>query len=258
MTLRNSGSVFAVRKLNLVAILLAPLALAACGGNEDAAQNNIAALDDELAGNGADPALMGALQDQIMVDPQLAQQSNKDAIRPPSQPYSAPLPAETVAAGKTAMPRDGELMKAPAPTAGGPAFAAQEQSVTLGGLAARQRDPRARACADKLTYSASWAARMPAAMPLHPQARVTEAAGTQADGCSLRAVTFSTPQPLQTMIDWYYTRAVKGGYSAEHQLKEGTHLLGGTRKADGSAFIVFLSARGDGGTDIDLLADGGR
>lgn len=241
-----------------IAILLAPLALAACGGGEDAAQNNVAALDDELTGNGADPALMGALQDQIMVDPQLAQQSNKDAIRPPSQPYSAQLPSETVAAGKAAMPKDGELLSAPAPTKGGQAFAAQEQSVTLGGLAARQQNRGAKSCAAKLNYSAGWATRMPAALPLHPQARLTEAAGTNADGCSLRAASFSTPQPLKTMIDWYYTRAVKGGYTAEHQLKDGQHLLGGTRKADGNAYVVFLSARADGGTDIDLLADGGR
>jgi hypothetical protein len=246
-----------VRTANAIFALLAPLALAACGGGD--APQNVAALDDELAGNSADPALMGALQDQIMVDPQLAQQSNKDAIRPPTQPYSAPLPAETVAAGKTAMPKDGELMKAPAPTpAKAGAFTAQEQAVTLGGLAARQKNPRTASCAAKLAYSASWAARMPAAMPLHPQARVVEAAGTQGDGCSLRAVTFSTPQPLQTMIDWYYTRAIKGGYGAEHQLKDGQHLLGGTRKSDGAAFILFLSARSDGGTDIDLLADGGR
>lgn len=245
------------RSVKAIAIFLAPIALAACGGAEDA-QNNVAALDEELTGNGADPVLKGALQDQIMVDPQLAQQSNKDAIRPPTQPYSASLPAETVAAGKAAMPKEGELLKAPAPTQGGPAFAAQDQAVTLGGLAARQKNPRTAGCAAKLAYSAGWAARMPAAMPLHPQARVVEAAGTQADGCSLRAVSFSTPQPLQTMIDWYYTRAVKGGYSAEHQLKDGSHLLGGTRKRDGAAYILFLSARADGGTDIDLLADGGR
>lgn len=247
-----------MRHAKAIAVLLAPLALVACSGGEDA-QNNVDALDNELAGNGADPALMGALQDQIMVDPQLAQQSNKDAIRPPSQPYSAALPAETVAAGKTAMPKDGELMKAPAPTqASGAAFTAQEQAVTLGGLAARQKNPRTASCAAKLAYSASWAARMPAGLPLHPQARVVEAAGAQADGCTLRAVTFSTPQPLQTMIDWYYTRAMKAGFKAEHQLKDGTHLLGGTRPRDGNAFIIFLSARADGGTDIDLLAEGGR
>lgn len=245
-----------VSRLKPIAIVL-PLVLAACGGNDS--QQNVAALDNEISANTADPALMGALGDHIMVDPQLAQQANKDAIRPPSQPYSAQLPAETVAAGKAAMPKDGELLKAPAPTkATSPAFAAQDKSVTLGGLAAKQQGRSLSGCAAKLGYSAGWAARMPPSMPLHPQARVVEAAGTQADGCTLRAVTFSTPQPLQTMIDWYYTRAIRSGYTAEHQLKDGQHLLGGTRARDGLAYIAFLSAREDGGTDIDLIADGGR
>ncbi len=237
-------------------LILAPLALAACGGGD--AQQNVDALDDEIAGNGADPALMGALQDQIMVDPQLASQSNKDSIRPPSQPYSAPLPAETVAAAKAAMPKDGELLKAPAPVAGKSDIVdSREQSVTLGALASRQKDKRTAGCAANLNYSAAWAARLPAAMPLHPQARVVEAAGSQSGDCALRVVTFSTPQPLQTMIDWYYTRAMKGGYTAEHQLKDGQHVLGGTRASDTAAYVVFLSARADGGTDLDLIASGG-
>lgn len=243
------------RRAEKFAIFLAPFALAACGDGNT--QQNVDALDDEIAGNSADPALMGALQDQIMVDPQLAQQSNKDAIRPPSQPYSAPLPAETVAAAKAAMPKAGELLKAPAPSGKSDLVASQEQSITLGALAARQKNPRTAQCARQLNYSASWAARLPAAMPLHPQARIVEAAGAQNANCALRVVTFSTPQPLQTMIDWYYTRAVKGGYTSEHQMKDGQHVLGGTRPRDDSAYVVFLSARADGGTDLDLIASGG-
>lgn len=237
-------------------IVLLPLALAACGGSAD--NQNVDALDNEITANTADPALMGALQDQIMVDPQLAGQANKDAIRPPSQPYSAPLPSETVAAAKAAMPKEGELLKAPAPSGKCDACAAQEQAITLATLAAKQKDKRTAGCAAKLSYSAAWAARLPTGMPLHPQARVTEAAGAQDAQCALRVVSFSTPQPLQTMIDWYYTRAVKGGFTAEHQAKDGQHVLGGTRDRDGSAYVVFLSSRADGGTDLDLVASGGN
>lgn len=245
-------------RATVLSILLMPLALAACGKQEEGPAN-VDALDAAIGGNATDPALMGALQDQIMVDPQLAQQSNADAIRPPAQPYSAPIPAETVAAAKPAMPAEGELMKAPAPVAGKcDACDAQDKSVTLGGLAAGQRDRRTAQCAAALSYSAGWAARMPADMPLHPQARVTEAAGAEGGQCSLRAISFSTPQPIGTMIDWYYTRAIKGGYGAEHQAKDGLHVLGGTRSKDQSAYIIFLSARGDGGTDIDLIANRGK
>lgn len=245
------------RRARAIVLTLSPLALIACNGGGES-QQNIAALDNEISGNSADPALMGALQDQIMVDPQLAQQSNKDAIRPPGQPYSAPLPGETVAAGKAAMPKDGELLKAPAPVEGKcDACDAQDASITLGSLAAKQKDQRTAGCAAKLNYSAAWAARLPADMPLHPQARIVEAAGADDAKCGLRVVTFSTPQPLQTMIDWYYTRAVRGGYTAEHQKRDGQHVLGGTRSRDDAAYVVFLSARADGGTDLDLIANRG-
>lgn len=238
------------------AAVLLPIALAACGGGAD--NQNVDALDNEITANTADPALMGALQDQIMVDPQLAGQANKDAIRPASQPYSAPVPAETVAAANIAMPKDGELLKAPAPSGRCDACDVQGQAITLGSLAAKQKDKGTAGCASKLSYSAGWAARLPAGMPIHPQGRVSEAAGAQDGQCSLRVVTFSTPQPLQTMIDWYYTRAVKSGFSAEHQAKNGQHVLGGTRDRDGSAYVVFLSSRADGGTDLDLIANGGN
>src|SRR3569623_2176812 len=63
-----------------------PFALAACGPKATP-QSNIDSLDAELAGNATgnsgDPAVRAALQDQIMVDPALAGQSNNDAIRPP-------------------------------------------------------------------------------------------------------------------------------------------------------------------------------
>ena len=35
------------------------------------------------------------------------------------------------------------------------------------------------------------------------------------------------------------------------------HVLGGVRARDGAAYVVFLSARQGGGTDIDLVANKG-
>ena len=62
------------------------------------------------------PAVMSALQSQIMVDPTLAQQSNGDAIRPPGQPYSSPIPPATIAAANGDAPvNTGPLIKAPEP-----------------------------------------------------------------------------------------------------------------------------------------------
>ena len=194
-----------------------------------------------------------------MVDPQLGRQANGDAIRPPGQPYSGGVPDDGVAANTDKLDMAG-LMKTPAPTQAGKdcaQCAAARESVTLGGLAARQRDGRTSQCAASLSYGAGWATRLPRDLPLFPQARVTEAAGSEAGQCALRAVSFSAAQPMQTMLDWYYTRAVKSGYTSEHQVDGEQHILGGTRERDGGAYVLFLTARSDGGTDIDMVANNG-
>ena len=239
------------RRLGFPLVILLGLALAACShANPDA--------DDAAAGNSVDPALASALQQQIMVDPSLSQQANGDTVRPPAQPYSGGVPADGVAA--TGEIKDGDLMHAPAAVPADKsckACAAAREATTLGGLAARQPDAKTAGCAANLQYAAGWASRLPADLPLYPQARVTEAAGTEGGQCALRVVSFSSPQPMQTMIDWYYTKAIRGGYTAEHQVDGEEHILGGTRDRDAGAYVLFMTARPDGGTDIDLVANNG-
>lgn len=243
-----------LRTVGFILFVFLPLALAGCGGADTT--NNM--LSDAELGNAADPALTGALQDQIMVDPQLGRQANGDAVRPPSQPYSGGVASDAVAANGEKIDTAG-LLKAPAPVSGKacPECAAARESVTLAGLAGRQKNARTKGCAGSLQYSASWAQRLPADLPLYPQARVIEAAGAQGGKCALRVVSFSAAQPMQAMLDWYYTKAVRAGYSAEHQVDGAEHILGGTRARDDGAYVLFLTPRKDGGTDVDLVANNG-
>ncbi|WP_431471025.1 hypothetical protein [Sphingosinithalassobacter sp. LHW66-3] len=242
-----------IRRPHLLLAALLPLALAACSGGSE--QTNADTMDGE---NVTDPALASALQDQIMVDPSLSQQANGDSVRPPAQPYSGAVPPEGVAANGSTI--EGELMRAPAPVqAGSDCEQCQNarESVTLGGLAARQQNRELGGCAADLQYSASWAERLPRDIPLYPHARVVEAAGADGAACQLRVVTFSSPAPMQTMLDWYYTKAVRAGFTAEHQVDGAEHILGGTRERDDSAYVLFMTPRPDGGTDIDLVANNG-
>src|SRR3569623_3038103 len=84
----------------LIALAL-PLALVACG-QRDKDDRNLDSLDNELieAGNANthDPAMMSALQDQIMVAPSLARNANNAAVRPPAQPLSGAVPPDGIAA----------------------------------------------------------------------------------------------------------------------------------------------------------------
>lgn len=246
-----------------LATIALPLALAACG-SANPSDDNLDSLDAELTNTAAstkpgnDPALMSALESQIMVDPALAQQSNADALKPADQPYSAQVPADDTAGdGKNDAPT-GPLMKTPDPKKGCPQCDSARQAVTLGGLAARQKAAGTAQCVGGMRYSAGWATRMPDALPVYPKARLVEAAGNDRNGCALRAATFTTGADLQAVLDWYYTRTTTAGYASEHQAADGEHVLGGNRAKDQAAFVLFARRRDGGGTEIDVIANNGR
>lgn len=244
---------------------LAALALAGCGSSapDEAAPSAPAAAMTGTAASSpaADPALTAALRDQIMVDPALVQQANADTIRPPTQPQSGALPPVDIAAAAHAQAAamnatSGEtLRRAPAATGNCRQCAIARQSLTLGALAEAQGG-RAGQCAANIDYSAGWANRLPRGVPLYPDARVTEAAGADGQGCALRVVSFSSAAPMQRLLDWYYTRSSEAGYASEHHADGAEHVLAGNRRGGGS-FMATMRARTDGGTDIDLMADGG-
>ena len=241
-------------KSRCILIPLGCLALAACGGasDDDAPLN---ALDNELASmsDGSprrDPQLREALAGQIMVDPGLTQTSNANAVRPPNRPASDPVPSLPPPAD----PVDARTLKhAPSASTDCPECRASAGTYTLAAKAGQQAGNAA--CLSGLRYSAGWANRMPAAFAPYPGARIAEAAGNDANGCAFRIVSLRTAAPAAKVVDYYYTRASGAGYSAEHKQEGALHVLGGTRA--GAAYMVYATARPEGGTDIDLVVKGG-
>ncbi len=235
-----------VRTSSIIGAVALVLGLSACG--KKSADKDIAGMDRELVGNATeDPALTGALQDQIVVNPKLAG-GKKD---------QGASPAGKAAPGAPVVATKGTL-RAPAPTP-----AATSGKGTLGELAKVQAGvARARAktkgCDMNVRYNAAWASRLPVSIPLYPGARVSEAAGNDTPNCRLRVVSFSSSAPMQTLIDWYYTTAIRAGYSSEHQAKDGEHILAGARKSDDGAYYIFFNKGAAGGTDIDLIVNNGR
>ena len=194
----------------------AALALAAC--NRGGGENNLA----DLA-NDADPAVTSALNDQILVDENLATQSNKNAARPSPAPAGAPYPAP----GKGSNP--------PAALAG------------------------AKGCSDarRFDYNMAWANKLAPNFPVYPGGKVTEAAANNQGGCSTRVVTFATADNWQRVLDWYHTRAVGAGYSSEHQLRDGDHILAGANQSDSGAFYLIVTPKPKG-SEVALIANNGR
>jgi len=202
------------------------LALAGCGGGS--ANNDLAAIDNELVANAVDPALTSALQDQLSVDPTLAQQANPNSSRPPEAPVQAQYPADLNPG------QDGS------------------QTRTGGGTAP---PPSASACGRGFDYGNEWASRLPAEFPAYPGGRLTEAAGNDHGSCHLRAVSFTTPDAPQRVIERYRGLVTSHGYSAEQQQRGGDQVLGGTRGE--SAYFLIVTPQGDG-SDVSLFVNNGR
>ena len=195
------------------------LALAACGSGDG---NNLTELDNELLGNGADPALTSALNDQILTDPNLAQQSNRNAARPADAPVQAQYPAGS----------DARVSRASA-------------------------DNMASACGAPFEYGPQWAGQLPRQFPPYPGGRVTEAAGVDRGGCHMRVVTFVTRDPYNRVLEHYRSLAARAGFTAEHQVRGGDQVLGGTQEAsDGAYYLIVTPVRE--GSEVALIVKNGR
>lgn len=234
--------------LRLFAGAAAVTLLAGCGGADKA----------EKPAEG-DPAVEGALADQIMVDPELAGQNKAgDAIVAGSQrvalaPQQRGPEAIAAARAEAAKLAGGALQALPAPVASADMSPLVEQAAALARVTPEARAARAD-CSARVSYAMEWAARLPEALAVYPHAAVQEAAGIDAEGCRLRAITFVTPVAPADVVSYYYTRVRKSGYGADYRQDGKESVLGGARQ--GSAYILYVRPLDDGLTEVDLVASG--
>lgn len=232
-----------VIRRSLLPLVVAALALAACGRAPPAPEQK-----PEL-----DPAIVAALADPIMIDPDLASQNGGNAAITLDTFDAVPLDdlsPEALDAAKAEAARlaGGMIRTAPEPSEDG---AAEVPAITAGQLAAALPSLPA-GCAAGLRYGYGWATTMPAALPIYPRGHVEEAAGSNA--CGLRSVVFSTPVDPATVIDFYFTRAGDGGYSAQRSRRGEADVLSGTK---GSAvFLVRVRRAANGLSEVELATRG--
>lgn len=238
------------RITRLMQLLALALVLAACGGTEQLEQGP----QDE------DPALTGALVDQIMIDPDLAGQNRGNAALGGGGPANGELPVqsrtpEAIAAAKADAARllGGTVPSAPAPQRSTSASSADGAltAAALGGTLPGSGSN----CPGNAEYTASWAARLPPALPIYPRGHLQEAAGTDKGGCHLRVVNFLTPVAVKDVIDFYYGSSRGAGYVAQYRLEGADHVLGGTKGA--AAYVIHVRKHADGLTEVDLITSGG-
>ena len=224
------------------------LLLAACG------EEPVSVVPEE------DPAMAAALRTQLMVDPDLVgeNRANSAAILPdpdgsiPAEDSSTDLVMAARADAAQLVGGAGRIKRAPPPRemTGG-----MGESVALTAAARAAASPGIdETCAEGATFTAAWAAKMPATFPVYPRAAVQQAAGSDEGGCALRAVNFTTLVPISDVIDFYYTRASMAEYSARHAVRGEELSLDGSK--NGRRFAVYAVARDDGMTSVDLVTSG--
>ncbi|WP_340264284.1 hypothetical protein [Sphingobium mellinum] len=243
-----------LRSVYAVVLLLA-LPLGGCGKRNKEADLN--ALDAQLTNNVSEGNPEGGLAGQILVNPRLARHSHGGAGG--GRSVVATLPALKGEAAKalaeSVKQAGGRLLATPALSQS----EATESQATLAAAAHEQSGPGGNAyCRKQLAQGMQWASRLPDPFTVYPGARLVEAAGADKDGCTLRAATFVTPVPRQSVMDYYYTQALRSGFDAEHRLLGSDHVLGGTRKDDGAAFLLLFTDAPGGRTNVDIIADKGR
>lgn len=146
-------------------------------------------------------------------------------------------------------------MRAPEPTPAAAGGDAQHNQIAS---AAAGRGGTACANGAKFDYNNAWANRLPAAFPAYPGGRIAEAAGSNKGDCRVRVVSFTTADSPQRVLDYYHTKAVRSGYTSEHQLRGDDHVLAGTNEGQNGAFYLIVTPLPSGGSDAALIANNGR
>ena len=206
-----------------------------------------------------DPLLETALSDPIASDPDLAAQNRANAVASlPTLDGSVP----TLDVGPDAIDRaradavaliggPGEMREAVSPIESEDPLP-PEASLSVGTRAAYT--PGTGKCAAKVRYTAEWAAHMPVAFPVYPRGAVQEAAGTDDDGCALRAVNFQTPAPVGDVIDFYYSLARRARFSARRVTQGKDDVLSGVNGP--ASYSVYARKLTSGATEVDLVTRG--
>lgn len=179
-----------------------------------------------------DPAVARALEDPILVDPNLVGQSNQGAILPHNPPDTG------------AVPVDPSVPKAAGERPDGP---------DLGDRPAAHP----RGCAQGLAYGLSWSNRLPTDVPLPSGSQVEEAAGMETPHCHIRAVTLTHAAPPDEMLDFYRTTLKAGGYNVSEQ-RSGREIWLKALGPEGRVAFLIVTPGKKQGSLIDLITNHGR
>lgn len=236
-----------VRIAALLTGACAALLLAGCGG----------AAKDAARVKPDDAAVIDALADPIMSDPELASQNEAHAAIAVSGPVSAALPPIEAGDGAVDAARDAAARliggtPAAVPDAGPTDLTPFREAMTAAQMAVAARVPGSD-CAGRVSYTARWATMLPEPLSVYPRGAVDEAAGSDV-GCRLRIVHFRSPVAVADVLAFYNARLRSARFTVEHASDGAGHLLRG--RQGGTGYVVYLRPNEDGLTAADVVVGG--
>ena len=214
--------------------LAAPSALAGCDSGGPTVEPRIE----------RDPLIVQALNDQLMVDPDLAMQNEANAALTIS--FDRTLPLIDKSPATIAVIRDEMRMKL---LEGGPVLDLPKVQNLASG-----RDLAGPCAKDgQLDRSAIWAARLPDFATIPPRGATIAGAGRDTPGCNIRLVTYRTPLGAREAMRFHFTLASRGGLEPKlSEQSKGVLELRGTRS--GAGLIVRATPMPDGLLTVEITS----
>lgn len=179
-----------------------------------------------------DPMVQRALNDPIMVDPDLVSQNMANSAL--SFEVGQPLPLDDTGQAATIAAREDALMLVGGSSGLRPLPEAKSTdgltaAEALNSIGRAQRLAPTTACAKAARFSAIWAARLPEPLAIYPRGSTREAIGTDGAGCRLRSVIYLTPVPADEVIAFHYTRSIDAGLPSQFSTGQGWSLIAGRK-----------------------------
>ncbi|WP_298465256.1 hypothetical protein [uncultured Erythrobacter sp.] len=230
----------------IILAVLPPLMLAACGDE--------AASDGTSSAVSSDPLLARALNDPLMVDPDLAYRNEANAAITIRHDHALPLFEGSDEAAQRAreearlqLLEAGSVLDLPN-AAIGEGVGSLAGETTAPGMINAIGGPAA--CTESLSEGFEWAARLPDAAQVMPHGMVQQAAGGSASGCSVRVVRYLTPATIEDALEYHYNRAHRAQLRVERFSKPEQIV----RASRGSTqFIVHARPAPNNMSAVDLI-----
>lgn len=224
-------------------------ALSACSGEAE----------QEDVNDTRDPLIEQALGDQLLADLDLASQNEANAALTVGFDSSIPpllTGPESRAKARTAMRslllEGGEIADLPDPNGDA------ELQELKGALTAAERASRigfAKECAERLNYSAIWAARLPDHAAIAPGGAVIEAAGNPQKQCNIRIISYVTDLPVDEALQFHFNMARRAELKPLYIKGDGAGDESAIQAISSKASIaVHASERGGFQTEVHIVS----